>query len=77
MIPSEWAETPPSDIPFYPCWVTNGEYVFLATWRNDDGRCGGRWEIGKGLAFTPDEITHYQVLKAPKPPKLIQEKSAI
>lgn len=69
MIPGKWAESPPSHTPFYPCWATNGEHVFLASWRD------GEWKIGQGLAFTPDEVTHYQILKAPEPPNLIQEKS--
>lgn len=68
MTPGEWAKTPPENVPFYPCWVTNGRNVFLASWRD------GEWKIGKGSAFEPDEITHYQLLKAPNPPILIQDK---
>lgn len=64
-----WQQSPPHPdlTPFYSCWVTNGKHVFMARWRN------GEWEIGRGLAFTPDEITHFQLLKAPPPPVLIQE----
>lgn len=67
---NDWQISPPPDklLPFYPCWVTNGERVFLASWRE------GEWKIGEGLAFTPDEITHYQILKAPNPPNFIKEK---
>lgn len=68
---NQWLETPPDPelVPFYPSWVTNGEHVFLASWRN------GEWKIGRGLTFDPAEITHFQLLKAPAPPVLIQKKS--
>jgi hypothetical protein len=56
---SEWQKSPPEVTPFYPCWVTNGVDVFMATWRH------GEWRIGSGLAYTANEITHYQLLKAP------------
>lgn len=61
---SDWLVSPPNldCLPFYPCWVTNGKNVFLASWLE------AQWEIGKGLAYDNTEITHFQYLKAPKPP---------
>ena len=78
---NEWKESPPppEECPFYPCWVTNGINVFMASWRRGEGwkvgtgaALNGEWKIGAGLAFSPDEITHYQLLQAPEPPN--QEK---
>ncbi len=61
-----WWETPPfpvfSDI-FYPCWVTNGDLVCLGHFRN------GEWEVPERIAIAPSEITYYQILLPPSPPK--------
>ncbi len=61
-IDHKWLKSPPEYTPFLPCWVTNGTKVFMATWLN------GEWVIGKGFAYTPDEITHYQFLEPPLAP---------
>lgn len=59
----EWLKSPPEHAPFYPCWVLgDNDFIFLARWRD------GEWEIGKGIAAIPSEITHYQFLIAPAPP---------
>jgi hypothetical protein len=64
---SEWLESPPSEeeVPFYPCWVWDGEMVTLASWGN------GKWKTGNGVVYDESKITHYQYIEQPFPPKIV------
>lgn len=63
---NNWKKTPPDFTPFHPCWVTDGNYVCLATWKNGKNE----WYVNKSSCqdFAPSHITHYQILRPPQLP---------